>query len=118
MSDNSRYKFRAWDKQTKEMIVDHLSWGLELNSGFSNPCSTWIMMQSTGLKDKHGKLIFEGDIVCGIGDYETALSTVEWVVYGWKTINHNLVPLSIGDKLEVLGNVHENPNLLNDEGEE
>ena len=56
-------KFRAWNKITRRMITDHLSWGLELNFGFSNLTSNWIMMQSTGLLDKQGKEVFEGDVL-------------------------------------------------------
>ena len=72
--------------------------------------------QFTGLTDKNGKKIFEGDIV----RFDNRLSVVEYVDcrMGFafrKTIGHGIVPgftMSHWETCEILGNIHDNPELL------
>ena len=111
---NDRFRFRAWDKTNNIMINEIGDGWFRLN--FKNVCESdeFILEQCTGLKDKNGKLIYEGDIV-----KVTQLSTNLPVVYYQKFAmfelisNKYLVGLHGSDEnLEVIGNIHENPELL------
>lgn len=133
--------FRAWDKEKKEM----LSWNdLQNNQvGFVHSLigeGNWIVMQSTGLLDKNGKEVFEGDIVLISEDENKKASNTPhetFFLFGDKAqvyfdeVNANFVLLnddegeetSIGyyagwsswNWLTVIGNVWEHPHLLKGE---
>ena len=125
-------KFRAWDKDTKrywnvgglgfekgrliEVYLDNYPTTLEGNEECKKPDEV-ILEQYTGLKDKNDKEIYEGDIVeiyKGGATYEVA-----WFEKygGWFCFSNNddhYEPLYQAD-FEVIGNIHENKELL--EGE-
>ena len=84
--------------------------------------------QCTGLKDKNGTLIYEGDIVkIEYYDFEIKhrIGIVEWEDDGFCITYHNpkdtkvsgcsLVDIVNGDKQEVIGNIYETPELIGGE---
>lgn len=80
-----------------------------------------VLMQSTGLKDKNGKEIFEGDITrfCyAAGDKWQDIGVVRWYQNGCRLSNseegdHSSLYEHCQDDLEVIGNIYLNPELLN-----
>jgi len=133
---NREIKFRVWDtSHHKEMIYfksgfslndenDTITFGVEqgnyVHGDHDFNGDRWDLMQYTGLKDKNGVEIYEGDIL--------QLKGFRWVVkwhdhgywYGRNrtngrdfsthaTITHHPRPFK---DMEVIGNIHENPDLI------
>lgn len=103
-------KFRAWDI-TNQMWLKRFNANL-LNIG---DLSNVEMNQYTGLKDKNGKEIYEGDIVI-LNDAEEENRCVVKYKYGsYILIDGDLREdlSNVEDRfLEVIGNIYENKNLL------
>ncbi|HAM1779900.1 TPA: hypothetical protein H9501_002149, partial [Listeria monocytogenes] len=124
--------FRAFVKRKKKMLpVTDLCFNETEAVGVSGCgnakctlCVDWysfddvVLMQYTGLKDKNGKKIFEGDIVnCKffdrmVGDIAGVINFIDcvWAVSDFK--NKRLYQLIDVDNIEIIGNIHENPELL------
>ncbi|EMZ9187634.1 hypothetical protein ABFE68_001024 [Listeria monocytogenes] len=68
--------------------------------------------QYTGLKDKNGKKIFEGDV--GWDEHNECYGVVKFeegkFLYVWENIAEDL--WEVADDIEICGNIHENPELL------
>lgn len=111
-------KFRIFDKKKKRFLGDFTmeidKFGIHVLDEFNYVVDEddRVLMQSTGLHDVNGKEIFEGDIV----KYWENIGYIEFYQGSW-VINWNdgsLFDLYDNDNnLEVLGNIHEHPELLN-----
>lgn len=85
------------------------------------------LMQSTGLFDKNGKEIFEGDIITNgpdvmcmkrhntLGFYVEKKGKVEFIADCAILEEFEEDAKEIADSLEIIGNIYENPELLKDE---
>ena len=75
--------------------------------------------QCTGLKDKNGKLIFEGDLIKWISsDCEELIDSVKWIGSGLCLRNSNYtVNHYLGSEYAIIGNIHDNPELIEDGNE-
>ena len=113
-------KFRAWSKKDETMLSAEQVWGvlsMALELGGMGVLREQVeLMQYTGLKDKNGKEIYEGDVVVcheykWVMEYDCPGETVEGVCY----LGFGFPTRAYPEGAEVMGNIYENPELLNKE---
>lgn len=125
-------RFRAWDEKNKEMFEDTFavteSGGVvTVEQDFITNAPDYIfvdhltLMQSTGLTDKNGKEIFEGDILNIETDEENVKVEVSWdnkhALFVFESKKYNEKE-ALGELFEdnpypfkIIGNIYENPEL-------
>ena len=124
-------RFRAWHKTKHYMTPSFPIW--KVNLAEDPNASDWELMQFTGLLDKQGKEIYEGDIVGIKLTSKIASAIIEWnereACFGCKwdedtakvrkevgmpNLPANLICGGIGNPWEVIGNIYENKELLDE----
>lgn len=131
-------KFRVWDETGQEMIGPndfyqnadmlpngdktgcHLSdfFGMNGDGTTGKEHERIVIEQFTGLKDKNDKEIYEGDIVKCANDSQGVFVWSQkmgmWRIDTTQTIDGWAHPIEgfDSDSLEIIGNIHENPELL------
>ena len=121
-------KLRAWDKQDERMSYGEVEYFDDsINYRFDHFCTgadeDVEFMQSTGIKDKNGVEVYEGDVInyrnsfrnpmTGSGslsinrDFKIIFENGEFKAKGFDIRLKNILSYS-----EVIGNIYENPELL------
>lgn len=122
-------RYRAWDKEFKEMVqVDALVFEEQIvKATYKNgnvvkeDLKNYVLMQSTGLTDKNGKEIFEGDILSIETDEENVKLEVSWdskhALFVFESKKYNAKD-ALGELFEdnpypfkIIGNAWEDPEL-------
>ena len=125
-------KFRAWNKLASRMYIVnglHFDRGMVQYANNDNAIrfiklENIILMQSTGLHDKNGKEVFEGDILTNsidimsikrhdtLGFYIDFKGKIEFVANGADLEEFEEDAKEIANDIEIIGNIYENPELL------
>ena len=121
-------KFRAWDREKKKMyevenicFYGHKSVTLQYNPVIKKAIEDIEIMQCTGMKDSTGKEIYEGDIVVVGQDtgnkYDRYIMTFNddshsYLAKQQGTLGSYIGPGYWNDKLVVIGNCWDNPDML------
>ena len=124
-------KFRGWERELQMMVYDTElgGWIFEydgnpvraVNQMINEEDYFYDLMQYTGLKDKNGVEIYEGDVVKGsyyagynIG-IKRIIGNVSWTSASFKVTGikqYEGIRVGFDGSFEVIGNIYENPELL------
>lgn len=115
-------KFRVWDKENKEWAEDFslAQDGELLHFGISffneEDKENFNISFFSGIKDKNGKEIYEGDIVKE-DNKKSSLIKFDESSYGLWNKKDGFEPIIffVYEDLEIIGNIHENPELLEEQ---
>lgn len=122
-------KFRFWYSNLQKMSIPYMLEHILLSQHDYDPNKQLpLLLQYTGLKDKNGKEIYEGDILrhtfpykCNHCDQTHIDAVVEWSHDRWyldnRTKGNHEIYDTIGmiydwEEREIIGNIYENPELL------
>ena len=112
-SDNLPDMFFFGHDRKNKMYLSKAVWDKDDETYYSDTISTDVM-QYTGLKDRDGKEIYEGDVV-EVEEWRTKSdkngSHWKWYVYAVSFQNQQWLPDDL-DGARIIGNIYENPELL------
>ena len=138
MTKQDRFRFRVWDKQKCKYVEDQYgelyfaidiegnliayadNYSDRLNCDNGDFGDDFIKEQCTGLKDESEDLIYENDIVELDDGTELVNAVIEWDNNAgcWNIRTSDTIYTFdnlYGNEMRVIGNIHENPDLLENE---
>ena len=99
-------KFRCWDSDNNRWMDEE---GNAIRAVFTLENKTYLKWtQWTGLKDKNGVEIYEGDVISAYGTRDK----VYWGGIGWEPFEGSMLDAHDSVGYEIIGNIYENPELV------
>lgn len=122
------YKFRVWDKDLNMMSYSNddllvMFLGNDICVAYDNPAGdgevkNYELMQYVGIKDINGVEIYEGDILkCKLyndryENYKVHWNEKEGMFEALNKFNTNFIDYTMWNEFEIVGNLYENPELM------